>query len=79
VTLLTENPNPSSISLTSGDGQYPGGMAVLDSEIYRDMRWCANCGGRRVMIDVFEFEGGRMEACQGCGEEKVRYTRSHSQ
>ena len=43
----------------------------LDPEIYRDMLWCANCAGPRVFLEVFEFDGGRLVCCQGCGEEKV--------
>jgi hypothetical protein len=44
---------------------------VLDSAIYRDMIWCAKCGGPRVSLEVFEFEGGRLVCCQGCGDERV--------
>ena len=49
---------------------------TLDSEIYRDMRWCPNCAGQPVFVEIFEFESGRMGGCLGCGEERVvRFTR----
>jgi hypothetical protein len=43
----------------------------IDSAIYQDMRWCTNCGGPKVCLSVFEFEGGRVVVCLGCGEEKL--------
>jgi hypothetical protein len=46
-------------------------FTALDPEIYRDMLWCPNCAGPRVFLEVFEFEGGRLVCCQGCGDEKV--------
>ena len=48
----------------------------LDPDVYRDERWCANCGGARMSIDVYEFDSGRLRVCLGCGEERVvRFTR----
>jgi hypothetical protein len=47
------------------------GTAVLDSDKYRDMRWCANCAGEQVFVEVFEFESGRVGVCLGCGQERV--------
>jgi hypothetical protein len=54
-----------------------GGLAALDSGIYRDMRWCAQCGGEKIFMEVFEFDSGRVGVCLGCGEEKfVAFTRT---
>ena len=51
-------------------------LRELDSEIYRDMRWCPNCAGEKVFVEVYEFESGRVGVCLGCGEERVvRFTR----
>jgi hypothetical protein len=50
---------------------FGGGVAVLDSRVYRDMRWCPNCGGEQMFLPVYEFEGGRVGVCFGCGDEKV--------
>jgi hypothetical protein len=54
----------------------PAVLEALDSEIYRDMRWCANCGGERIFVEVYEFEAGRVGVCLGCGDERVvRFSR----
>jgi hypothetical protein len=53
-----------------GEAGAPG-IVALDPDIYRDMRWCSNCGGQRVFLEVFEFEGGRVGICLGCGEERI--------
>jgi hypothetical protein len=53
-----------------GEAGAPG-IVALDTDIYRDMRWCSNCGGQRVFLEVFEFEGGRVGICLGCGEERI--------
>lgn len=67
MSLLTENSSPVGL----GDGQAYEGVAVLDSEKCRDMRWCVNCGGEQVFVEVYEFESGRVGFCSGCGEERV--------
>lgn len=46
-------------------------VLALDPAIYQDNYWCPNCAGLRVFLEVFEFEGGRLVCCQGCGDEKV--------
>jgi hypothetical protein len=46
-------------------------VAVLDSSVCQDMRWCVNCGGEQVFVEVYEFEGGRMGVCLGCGDERI--------
>ena len=52
-------------------------FVALNSQVFRDWRWCSNCGGQKVFIDVYEIEGFRLGACQGCGEEKfIPFTRS---
>jgi len=58
-----------------------GGVAVLNSEIHRDMRWCANCGGPQMFVEVYDIaEVGRVGFCFGCGEEKVvAFTRVNSE
>lgn len=48
-----------------------GTVAVLDSQLYQDMRWCPNCGGAQIFVVVYEFEGGRVGVCLGCGDERI--------
>jgi hypothetical protein len=48
----------------------------LDQDVYRDMRWCANCGGQQIFVEMYEFEAGRVGVCLGCGDERVvRFSR----
>lgn len=50
---------------------------VLDPILHRDMRWCTSCAGPKLFLEVYEFEGGRLVCCQGCGEERIeRFTRT---
>jgi hypothetical protein len=66
----------------SGDGTSLGGesVAVLDSDICRDAVWCANCGGPQTFVAMYEFAGGRVGVCLGCGDERVaRFTRAISE
>ena len=59
-----------------GEGIAPAVLDVLDQDVYRDMRWCPNCAGEKVFVEVYEFESGRVGVCLGCGEERVvRFTR----
>jgi hypothetical protein len=57
------------------DGKGEGGaqkvLALLDTDVYRDMRQCINCGGPEVFVEVFECEAGRVGVCLGCGEERI--------
>jgi hypothetical protein len=72
----------SSVGTEGQDGGAGGGtsFAVLDSSIHRDMRWCANCAGPRMFLEVFAFDGGILVCCQGCGEERViPFTRMNSE
>lgn len=46
-------------------------IVALDPLLYQDMRWCPNCGGEQVFVEVYEFDGGRLGICLGCGEERV--------
>lgn len=47
---------------------------------YQDMRWCANCGGPRIFLPVYECENGRMGICLGCEEEDFQpFTRANSE
>ena len=55
-------------------------VAALDPFVYRDMRWCMNCGGEQLFVEVYECEAGRVGVCFGCGEERVeRWTRTNSE
>jgi hypothetical protein len=55
-------------------------IALLDSSVYQDMCWCMNCGGERVFLSVYEFEGGRVGCCMGCGEQRIApFTRTTSE
>jgi hypothetical protein len=70
---------PSALPAGEPDGDIPGGVvpARLDSSIYQDQRWCANCGGARIFVDVYETDFGRVRICLGCGEENVvRFSRT---
>jgi hypothetical protein len=70
----TEQPPLKRESVGSREGEtfVPGeGLAVLDSSVYQDMRWCPNCGGRQIFVVVYEFEGGRVGVCLGCGDERI--------
>lgn len=75
--MITETPSllteffssPSSVSQEGGC--VPISVAVLDSEVCRDMRSCFNCAGEQVFVEVYEFDGGRVGVCLGCGEERV--------
>ena len=76
-----------SVGLEDGDHQSFGervavlevpklNFSALNADVYRDMRWCPDCGGNQVFVEVFEFEGGRVGVCLGCGEERVvRFSR----
>jgi hypothetical protein len=76
MTLPTENPTAFFVGENNEGGDVGRGIAVLDSDRYRDMRWCANCGGEQVFVPVYEFEGGRVGVCLGCGDERVaRFSR----
>lgn len=73
MTSLTPNP-------VSGEDGGVGGFAVLDSDVYRDPRWCANCAGPQTFVEIYEFEGGRVGFCMGCGEERIAlFTRTNSE
>lgn len=80
MTLLTEAIASSPHSVGNGGGEETHGFAVLDSDVYREMRWCVNCGGEQVFVEVYEFEAGRVGFCLGCGEEKiVGFSRTNSE
>jgi hypothetical protein len=66
MTQLLQFPSPPHLEASPG-------FTVLDSEIFRDPRWCANCGGTQTFVEVYEFESGRVGFCLGCGEEKTRW------
>jgi hypothetical protein len=81
MSLLTDNSAPPwSVSTRGQDGDAPTGIAVLNSDICRNMRWCPNCGGEQIFVEVYEFHGGRVGFCFGCGEERVApFTRVNSE
>ena len=73
MTLPTERfPQSSSQSVGGcGDGELNlggGTAAVLDSQLYQDMRWCKNCGGVAMFIPVDRFPFGWRGYCLGCEE-----------
>lgn len=77
MTLPTESfIPPGAVGGEGGDVLWGETGAALDSSVYRDMRWCPNCGGEQVFVEVYEFESGRMGVCLGCGDERVvRFSR----
>jgi hypothetical protein len=44
---------------------------VIDSAIYQDKSWCSKCGGPQTFVAIYEFDGGRVGCCLGCGDERV--------
>jgi hypothetical protein len=52
---------------------------VLDPWI-QEMEDCPNCGGPQIVVFAWEFEGGRVGCCLGCGERReMRFTRAISE
>jgi hypothetical protein len=41
------------------------------SDRYREMRWCANCGGEQIFLPLYECEAGRVGVCLGCEEQRL--------
>jgi hypothetical protein len=62
---------PNSSGRELGGGGSGGDITALDPFVCQDMRWCVNCGGEQVFVEVFEFDGGRMGVCLGCGDERI--------
>ena len=48
------------------------GVVPLEPFVHQDPLWCARCAGKQTFVSVFEFEGGRLGYCMGCGEERVK-------
>ena len=73
MSLLTESPHPYSVSLEDGcaDCRIPIGVAVLDSDVCRDMRWCAQREEYQEFREFLEGGCGRVGVCLGCGEERI--------
>ena len=85
MTSQTELPSSPlhSVRAESGDScgvPTRGTVAALDPFVYRDMRWCVNCGGEQLFVEVFQCDAGRVGVCFGCGEERIeRWTRTNSE
>lgn len=78
MTSLT-NPRAHASTVSAGGSGLPR-IASLDPFVYRDMRWCARCGGEQLFVPCFEVEAGRVGVCMGCGEEKlVAWTRTNAE
>ena len=79
----TRNPQSASReggALTSGEERDLAGVAALDPFLYEEPRWCVNCGGEQRFFPCFEFAGGRVGCCLGCGEERViPFSRTNSE
>lgn len=73
MTLLTGPiaPRPEAHAVSVEGGCLPCSPAALDPFLYQQMRWCVNCGGEQVFVEVFETDFGRVGCCLGCGEERV--------
>jgi hypothetical protein len=78
---LIEFPTPRPVGVSDEGGDLLGGGESPSSiSRYRDMRWCANCGGQQVFVPVYEIEQGRVGFCFGCGEERIEaFTRMNSE
>jgi hypothetical protein len=75
---------PSSIG--TGGGAERSDLAVLETPLVEDMRWCADCGGERLFVEVFRCDAGRVGYCAGCEKRttsremlQVRWTRTNSE
>jgi len=83
VSSLTAPPSacpPAGTHAVSPEGSGFQAVAPLDSDVCRDMRWCINCGGQQIFVEVFETDFGRVGCCLGCGEERViRFSRTNSE
>ncbi len=76
---MTSPTEPIAPQATVGDerGDALGRGASLDPFLYQERRFCANCGGERVFVPVFECAIGRVGYCLGCEEQRViRFTRA---
>jgi hypothetical protein len=52
---------------------------VLDPWL-QEMEYCPKCGGPQIFVFAWEFEGGRVGCCLGCGDERIaRFTRTNSE
>jgi hypothetical protein len=78
MTLPTDSPQlTEAVGVRGGDEGEPGILAALDTDVYRDMRWCSRCAGEQIFVEVFECDAGRVGVCLGCGEEKlIPFTRA---
>jgi hypothetical protein len=45
---------------------------ILDPWI-QEMQDCEQCGGEQIVVFAWEFEGGRVGCCLGCGERRIAY------
>lgn len=80
MTSLTERFPAAQTKTVSREGSGVSPAAPLDPFVHRDTRWCADCGGPQLFVEVFECEAGRVGVCMGCGEERViRFTRTNSE
>ena len=62
MSLLT----PNSVSRNEEGGVSRGESAVLDPWV-QQMQDCPRCGGPQIVVFAWEFEGGRVGCCLGCG------------
>jgi hypothetical protein len=83
MTLPANNPLHSRLvgagGSTAGEDYPFAALGLLDTDVYRDMRWCSRCAGPQVFVEVYECEAGRVGFCFGCAEERlVPYSRVNS-
>ena len=80
MTSLTVLHPPEGQTSVSHEGSGSCPVAPLDPFLYQRMRWCVNCGGEQVFVEVFECEAGRVGVCLGCGDERViPFSRTNSE
>jgi hypothetical protein len=54
----------------------PSTPIILETWV-QEMRHCDRCAGEQIFCVAWEFEGGRVGCCLGCGEERIeRFTRT---
>jgi len=58
------------VPIVAADAHPPRAFAVLDLSVYQDMRWCADCAGEKLFLQLYEVESGRVGICLGCEQEK---------
>jgi hypothetical protein len=59
------------------EGEPRAVLALLDTDVYRDPRWCEHCESLEEFVEFAECGIGRGGFCRRCGKERViRFSRA---